>query len=81
MARFEVTTLVLAPPETVFDASLSVDLHTSSMRGAHERAVAGVTSGHLSLGAIAELLVPRRYMTRLIVLRNAYIRQVTEAAT
>ncbi|WP_219469088.1 SRPBCC family protein [Nonomuraea rhizosphaerae] len=50
MSRFQVTTLVLAPPPVVFDASLSVELHTASMRGSRERAVAGVTSGRLSLG-------------------------------
>lgn len=50
MSRFEVATLVLAPPPVVFDASLSVELHASSMRGSRERAVAGVTSGRLSLG-------------------------------
>ncbi|MFF4991899.1 cyclase [Streptosporangium saharense] len=50
MSRFEVTTLVLAPPSVVFDTSLSVEAHTSSMRDSGERAVAGVTSGRLSLG-------------------------------
>ncbi|SDK37795.1 SRPBCC family protein [Nonomuraea jiangxiensis] len=50
MARFEVATLVLAPPPVVFDASLSVELHTSSMRASREEAVAGVTSGRLALG-------------------------------
>ncbi|MEV4576838.1 SRPBCC family protein [Nonomuraea jabiensis] len=154
MSRFEVTTLVLAPPPVVFDASLSVELHTSSMRGSREQAVAGVTSGVLSLGdqvtwrarhfgltwhltstisahvrpsyfvdeqvsgpfrhwrhahtfepahdsgveatlmkdvvdfaapagplgALADALVLRRYLTRLILLRNAYIKETTEAA-
>ncbi|MEU7750152.1 hypothetical protein [Nonomuraea sp. NPDC049158] len=50
MSRFEVATLVLAPPPVVFDASLSVELHASSMRDSREQAVAGVTSGQLSLG-------------------------------
>ncbi|MFI7132780.1 cyclase [Nonomuraea sp. NPDC050153] len=50
MSRFEVSTLVLAPPPIVFDASLSVDLHTSSMRHSNEQAVAGTTSGQLALG-------------------------------
>ncbi|MFG1683203.1 cyclase [Nonomuraea sp. NPDC049269] len=50
MSRFEVATLVLAPPAVVFDASLSVELHASSMRDSREQAVAGVTSGQLSLG-------------------------------
>ncbi|SEG99951.1 Ligand-binding SRPBCC domain-containing protein [Nonomuraea solani] len=50
MSRFEVVTLVPAPPEVVFDVSLSVELHASSMRHSGERAVAGVTSGLLGLG-------------------------------
>jgi ligand-binding SRPBCC domain-containing protein len=152
MARFEVTTLVLAPPPVVFDASLLVDVHTSSMGHTAEQAVAGVTSGRLSLGdqvtwrarhfgltwhltsiisactrpsyfvdeqvtgpfrrwrhahtfeaahdgaatlmtdvvdfaapvpplgTLAEILVLKRYLTRLILLRNAHIKDVTRAA-
>ncbi|WP_431910498.1 hypothetical protein [Nonomuraea jabiensis] len=52
MSRFQVTTLVLAPPPVVFDASLSVELHTSSMRGSREQAVAGVTPPESSPWAI-----------------------------
>ncbi|GAA4950212.1 ligand-binding SRPBCC domain-containing protein [Nonomuraea thailandensis] len=152
MSRFEVTTLVLAPPPVVFDASLSVDVHTSSMGHTAERAVAGVTSGQLALGdqvtwrarhfgltwhltttisactrpsyfvdeqvtgpfrrwhhahtfepandgaatlmtdvvdfaaplpplgTLAEFLVLKRYLTRLILLRNAHIKDVTRLA-
>ncbi|WP_043622942.1 SRPBCC family protein [Nonomuraea candida] len=151
MSRFEVSTLVLAPPQVVFAASLSVDVHASSMRGSGERAVAGVTSGQLTLGdqvtwrarhfgltwhltsaisactppssfvdeqvagpfrrwrhehafepahggeatlmtdvvdfaapagplgALADALVLRRYLTRLILLRNAHIKEITES--
>ncbi|TYB70090.1 SRPBCC family protein [Nonomuraea sp. PA05] len=50
MPRFEVITLVQAPPPVVFDTSLSVDLHTSAFAHTGERAVAGVTSGRLALG-------------------------------
>ncbi|MFG6196833.1 cyclase [Nonomuraea sp. JJY05] len=156
MSRFEVATLVLAPPPVVFDASLSVELHASSMRASREQAVAGVTSGQLSLGdqvtwrarhfgltwhltstisayirpsyfvdeqvsgpfrywrhahtfeptpdgdsgveatlmkdvvdfaapagplgTLAEALVLRRYLTTLILLRNAHIKEMTETA-
>lgn len=153
MSRFELATLVLAPPGPVFDLSLSVELHLGSMRGAREQAVAGVTSGHLvlgdtvtwrarhfgvpwrltsvisayerpsffvdeqvrgpfrhwhhahtfeatlengteatlmrdvvdfsapagPLGAVAELLVLRRYMTALVLRRNAYLKHIAEA--
>ncbi|UBU09485.1 SRPBCC family protein [Nonomuraea gerenzanensis] len=149
MPRFEVTTLVTAPPPVVFDASLSVDVHTSSFAHTGERAVAGVTSGRLALGdrvtwrarhfgltwhltsaisactrptyfvdeqvsgpfrrwhhahtfeaahdgtatlmtdvvdfaaplpplgTLAEILILKRYLTRLILLRNAHIQEVT----
>ncbi|MEO3745771.1 SRPBCC family protein [Plantactinospora sp. B5E13] len=47
MARIELTTTVMADLESVFDACLDVDLHTRSMTGSRERAVAGVTTGRL----------------------------------
>jgi ligand-binding SRPBCC domain-containing protein len=50
MTRFEATTAIAAPPERVFDISLRVEVHTASMAGSGERAVAGVTSGRLRLG-------------------------------
>jgi ligand-binding SRPBCC domain-containing protein len=50
MPRFETVTLIFAPPDLVFDASLSVETHTSSMKGSAERAVAGATTGQLALG-------------------------------
>ncbi|MFI9556192.1 cyclase [Nonomuraea endophytica] len=151
MPRFEVITLIHAPVELVFDTSLSVETHTSSMRASQERAVAGVTSGQLTLGdqvtwrarhfgiawrltstisactrpsffvdeqvagpfrrwhhahhfeattdgtvmrdiidfaaplgplgVLAEFLVLRRHMTKLILLRNQHIKALTEAAT
>ncbi|MEW9548286.1 cyclase [Nonomuraea sp. NPDC050783] len=149
---FEVVTLVHAPPGLVFDTSLSVEAHTTSMAASRERAVAGVTSGRLGaddqvtwqarhfglpwrltsvisvcerpgyfvdeqvagpfrhwrhahhfvlapdgqstimrdvvefaapagpLGAAVEALVLRRYMTRLILARNAHLKRTTEAA-
>ncbi|WP_327092146.1 SRPBCC family protein [Nonomuraea sp. NBC_01738] len=50
MPRFEVVTLVHAPPELVFDVSLSVEAHIASMSASGERAVGGVTSGRLGPG-------------------------------
>lgn len=50
MARIELVTSILAPRERCFDLSLSVDLHLASTSDTGERAVAGVTSGLLSLG-------------------------------
>lgn len=50
MARFRLETEILAPAQACFDLSLSVDAHTASMNASRERAVAGVTHGHLVLG-------------------------------
>ncbi|MBV8931427.1 MAG: SRPBCC family protein [Kutzneria sp.] len=49
MARFAATTTIAAPRQRVFDLSLEVEVHTSSMSAASERAVRGVTSGRLQL--------------------------------
>ncbi|MEV7012129.1 SRPBCC family protein [Streptosporangium sp. NPDC051022] len=50
MPGFEIVTHVMAPPERVFDISLDVDVHSASMAGSSEEAVAGVTAGGLRLG-------------------------------
>lgn len=48
--RFEHETLMDAPVEVVFDLSLDIDAHRSSMSASNERALAGVTSGRIGLG-------------------------------
>ena len=48
--RFEMETLIAAPPEAVFNASLDVDAHVASMADSGEQAVGGVTSGTMGLG-------------------------------
>jgi ligand-binding SRPBCC domain-containing protein len=47
---FTCRTLLAMTPEQAFDLSRSVDVHTGSMAKSRERAVAGVTSGLMSLG-------------------------------
>ena len=49
MPQFELTTVIEAPVERVFDLSLDIDVHTGSMAGSLERAVGGVTSGLIGL--------------------------------
>lgn len=49
MPVIEIELRILAPAERVFDLSRSVDLHVRSTAWTHERAVAGVTRGLLSL--------------------------------
>jgi ligand-binding SRPBCC domain-containing protein len=46
----DITTEIAAPVQRVFDLSRSVDLHAASTAQTGERAVAGVTSGLMSLG-------------------------------
>jgi ligand-binding SRPBCC domain-containing protein len=46
----DITTQIRAPIQRVFDLSRSVDLHAASTAQTGERAVAGVTSGLISLG-------------------------------
>lgn len=48
--RFQHETLIDAPVEVVFDLSLDIDAHQSSMSASNERAIAGVTAGHIGLG-------------------------------
>lgn len=50
MPQIHLTTTIAAPVAACFALSLSVDAHTESMGTSGERAVAGVTSGEMSLG-------------------------------
>jgi ligand-binding SRPBCC domain-containing protein len=70
MPRIELTTVVEAAPETVFDACLDVDLHTESMGASGERAVGGVTTGRLKAGDVVtwearHLALPWRMTVRI----------------
>lgn len=47
---FVLTTIIAAPPERVFTASLDIDAHLASMENSGETAIAGVTSGLIGLG-------------------------------
>ena len=50
MPIIEITTLVNAPVERVFDLARSIELHTASTSGTQEQAIAGVTSGLINAG-------------------------------
>ncbi len=50
MPRIEMTTLIRAPREVVFDLARDLDLHQESQASKQERAVAGKTSGKIELG-------------------------------
>jgi ligand-binding SRPBCC domain-containing protein len=51
MPVIEVSTLICAPRERVFDLARSIDAHQDSTGGTEERAVAGVTSGLIGMNA------------------------------
>jgi ligand-binding SRPBCC domain-containing protein len=50
MPTIHLQTLIHAPVQRVFDLSRSIDLHVDSMAHTRERAIAGKTSGLISLG-------------------------------
>jgi ligand-binding SRPBCC domain-containing protein len=49
MPLIELSTIICAPCERVFDLARSIDAHQNSTEGTNERAVAGVTSGLIGL--------------------------------
>lgn len=49
MPLIELTTVIRAPRERVFDLARSIDAHQHTTSGTHERAVAGVTSGLIGM--------------------------------
>ena len=49
MPVIEITTLISAPRERVFDLARSIDAHQDSTEGTSERAISGVTSGLIGL--------------------------------
>jgi ligand-binding SRPBCC domain-containing protein len=49
MPVIELSTLILAPRERVFDLARSIDAHQDSTGGTEERAVAGVTKGLIGM--------------------------------
>lgn len=50
MVHFDLTTTIRAPIGVVYDLSRSIELHLASMSSSGERAVGGVTTGHVDVG-------------------------------
>jgi ligand-binding SRPBCC domain-containing protein len=50
MPRIDLTTVIHAPIELVFDLSRSIELHEVSMANTNEKAIAGKTQGLIDLG-------------------------------
>jgi ligand-binding SRPBCC domain-containing protein len=50
VSTIDLSLWIAAPPDVVFDLSRSIDAHSASMSRSVERAVGGVTEGHIELG-------------------------------
>jgi ligand-binding SRPBCC domain-containing protein len=50
MPIIDLSIFIAAPPELCFDLARDIDLHIASAGGTKERAIAGVTTGLISLG-------------------------------
>jgi len=50
MTKIELTTHINGSVAAVFDLSRSIDFHIKSTKNSKEKAIAGVTSGKISLG-------------------------------
>lgn len=50
MPKIELTTVIKAPIEKIFDLSRSIDLHMESTKQTGEKAITGKTSGLIGLG-------------------------------
>ena len=78
---FAIQTIVMAPPNRVFAASLSIDDHLASMAASGEQVIGGVTTGQLGLGqnvTIAERVLLSWYLPHLIRRRNDYLKTSLE---
>ena len=49
MTTINLTTIVKAPIQKVFDINRNIDIHQNSASGTNEKAIAGVTSGLINL--------------------------------
>jgi ligand-binding SRPBCC domain-containing protein len=75
MPRIELTTLIAAPIETVFDLARSIDAHAASQASHGERAVAGRTSGLIEEGEevtweAVHLGLRQRLTSRIVAMRR-----------
>ena len=50
MSVIDLSVWIAASPDVVFDLSRSIDTHSASMSKSGERAVDGITEGHIELG-------------------------------
>ena len=75
MARIELTTIIAAPIETVFDLARSIDAHATSQASHEEKAVAGRTAGLIEEGEevtweAVHFGVRQRLTSRIVAMRR-----------
>lgn len=75
LSTIQLTTLINAPAERVFDLSRSIDLHTISTAHTNEQAVAGLMTGLISQGETVtwqakHLFKTRRFTSIIIALQK-----------
>jgi ligand-binding SRPBCC domain-containing protein len=75
MPRIELTTVIAAPVETVFDLARSIDAHAESQSGHGEKAVGGRTSGLIEEGEevtweARHLGVRQRLTSKIVAMRR-----------
>ncbi len=64
MPKIHITTFIAAPAQRVFDLSRSINLHTISASGTHEKAIAGVTTGLIKLNETVTWQAKHLFKTR-----------------
>ena len=75
MARIELTTIIAAPIETVFDLARSIDAHAASQASHEEKAVSGRTTGLIEEGEevtweAVHFGVRQRLTSRIVAMRR-----------
>lgn len=69
MPFIQLTTIIAAPIETVFDLSRSIDLHQTSLQHTSEKAIAGVTTGLIKNGETVTWQAKHLLVTRTMTVK------------
>lgn len=66
MPTIQLTTVIQAPPQVVFNLSRSINLHMESMAHTNETAISGVTHGLIQLGETVTWRAKHLFKTRML---------------
>jgi len=66
MPAIQLTTVIHAPVNVVFDLSRSINLHMESMTHTNEKAVGGVTNGLIQQGETVTWSAKHLFKTRML---------------